>query len=171
MTADGWRIRAARPGEHEALTALVFRSVQEIWGYDDEFMAWEPEAIVITPEHITLALTSVLEREGEPLGVVVLSGMPPEMELSRLMVAPEAAGDGWGRRLWEHAVATAREQGATALRLDADPNAEPFYRHMGAVTTGELDLRPPMLPDWRIKTMRYTIPAERDTGAASDGEA
>jgi GNAT superfamily N-acetyltransferase len=171
---DEWVIRPARPGEHGILNALALRSVQQVWDYSDAFMAWEPEAITIVPEHITGAITRVLEVAGRPVGVYVLRGDPPEIELSRLMIEPDHVGTGCGRRLWEDAVGTARDLGATAITLDADPNAEPFYRRMGAATTGELDWEPPMMPGWRVKTMRFEIPAQgqRDqAGAASSPEA
>ncbi len=150
-------IRPARAGEHVPLTELSLRSVQERWGYCDAFMAWEPEAITVQPEHIDHAITNVLEDAGKLLGFYVLRGGPPEIEMSRLMVDPSAIGAGYGRLLWDHAVSIARELGMTAITLDADPNAEPFYRHMGAKTVGEHDWEPPMMPGWRVKKMRYVV--------------
>ncbi len=150
-------IRPAQVGEHVALTELALRSVQQGWGYPEEFMAWEPEAITVSPAHIMDALTSVLESEGRMLGFYVLKGGPPEIEMSRLMIEPDAIGSGNGRRLWDHAVSTARSLGASVITLDADPNAEPFYRHMGAETVGEHEWEPPMMPGWRVKKMRYVI--------------
>lgn len=120
-------------------------------------MAWEPEAISVTPEHISNAVTMVLEEEGKLLGFYVLRGKLPEIEMSRLMVDPEAIGTGCGRILWDHAVETARSLDASVITLDADPNAEPFYRRMGAETVGEHDWEPPMMPGWRVKKMRLEI--------------
>ncbi len=104
----------------------------------------------------------------------MLRGDPPEMELSRLMVEPDRVGVGIGRALWEHAVATARSLGAILITLDADPNAEPFYRRMGAVTVGVADWEPPMMPGWRVRLMRYEIPPadQRDqAGVASSPDS
>lgn len=152
-------IRRAVVGEHVALTELALRSVQQGWGYSDEFMAWEPEAITVSPTHISDAITNVLESQSRVVGFYVLKGEPPEMELSRLMVEPYAIGTGCGRRMWKHAVETARELGVRIITLDADPNAEPFYLRMGAETIGEHDWEPPMMPGWRVKKMRYGIPS------------
>lgn len=162
------RLRPARVGEEDALTALIMRSVQETWGHSDEFMAWEPDAIIMHPEFITGpgAITTVLETEaGEMIGVVVLRDNPPDratagIEMSRLMIAPEHVGHGYGRLLWDYAVATVRALGAPVMTLDAEQNAEAFYLRMGAETIGELDLVPPMLPDWRVKVMRYVMTPE-----------
>ncbi|MBA3651412.1 MAG: hypothetical protein H0W66_08045 [Chthoniobacterales bacterium] len=38
--------------------------------------------------------------------------------------------------LFLHAAERARAQGATSLTIEADPQAEAFYRHMGAVRFG-----------------------------------
>ena len=158
-------IRPAREGEHAALNELSFRSCQQAWNYSDEFMAWEPEAISVTPEHISDAITNVLDQDSRALGFYVLRGTPPEIEMSRLMIAPEAMGTGCGRALWDHAVEAARRLGCTSMTLDADPNAEPFYRRMGAVTVGEQDWEPPMMPGWRVKKMRFEISTIPDNGA------
>lgn len=150
-------VRRAVVGEDVALTELALRSVQQRWGYSDEFMAWEPEAITVSPLHISEAITNVLESRGCVLGFYVLRGEPPEMELSRMMVEPSVLGTGCGRRLWDHAIETARNLEVNAITLDADPNAEAFYFRMGAVTVGEHEWEPPMMPGWRVKKMRYTI--------------
>src|SRR6187431_2316210 len=110
-------IRRAEVGEHEALTELALRSVQQGWGYSDEFMAWEPEAITVSPSHISDAITNVLEQGSRVVGLYVLKGEPPEMELSRMMVEPYAIGTGCGRRMWDHAVETARKLGVSIITL------------------------------------------------------
>lgn len=150
-------IRPARTGEDVALTELAVRSVQH-WGYTPEFMEWEPEVIAVHPEHLTEGLTNVLEDGGRVIGFYVLRGRAPEMELSRMMVEPDKIGTGCGKRLWKHAVQTARSLGVQTLTIDADPNAEPFYQRMGAETVGEHGWTPPMMPDWHVKKMRYLIP-------------
>lgn len=53
-----------------------------------------------------------------------------------MFVEPDAIGRGVGRTLFEHTVAQARRLGFTALTIDADPNAEPFYVAMGALRIG-----------------------------------
>lgn len=158
--SDRGVIRRARSGEDVALTDLALRSVAEHWSYSEEFMAWEPESITVGPEHISEMVTNVLEVDGEMIGFYVLrdQGDDGEMELSRMMVEPGEIGTGCGRRLWEHAVETARALGVRTLTIDADPNAEPFYQRMGAVTVGEHDWTPPMMPDWRVRIMRYSVP-------------
>jgi GNAT superfamily N-acetyltransferase len=151
-------MRPARLGEEVLLTELALRSVQQHWNYPPEFMEWEPETITVGPGHLTDMTTNLLEEQGRIVGFYVLRGDAPEMELSRMMVEPDRIGTGCGRRLWNHAVETARTLGVRVLTIDSDPNAEPFYRRMGAETIGEYDWTPPMMPGWRVKKMRFTIP-------------
>jgi GNAT superfamily N-acetyltransferase len=150
-------IRKAREGEHLALTDLAFRSAQQAWNYPDEFMAWEPDAISVTPEHVSEHCTYVLERGGRILGFYVLRSADPHIQMARLMVEPDSIGTGCGRQLWEHAVEVVRSLGENVMTLDADPNAEPFYKRMGAKTVGVHDWEPPMMPGWRVKKMAYDV--------------
>lgn len=46
-------------------------------------------------------------------------------------------GTGVGRELFDDLVRTARSQGISTLRIDADPGAASFYERMGAVRVGE----------------------------------
>jgi GNAT superfamily N-acetyltransferase len=45
-------------------------------------------------------------------------------------------GRGFGRALFEHAVEQARALGLASFEIEADPNAEGFYLHMGAKRIG-----------------------------------
>lgn len=53
-----------------------------------------------------------------------------------MFAEPDALGRGVGRLLFGHVVAEARRLGFARFTIDADPNAEGFYRAMGAVRIG-----------------------------------
>jgi predicted N-acetyltransferase YhbS len=59
------------------------------------------------------------------------------LDLDHLWVLPAWIGTGLGRTLFEHAVRRAQELGAMTVTIESDPNAEGFYRRMGARRTGE----------------------------------
>ncbi|MCW2870403.1 GNAT family N-acetyltransferase [Actinacidiphila oryziradicis] len=128
-------IRAAALAEAELLTELAMRSKAH-WGYDETFMAACRDELTMLPHELEPCRTTVAERSGSILGFVTLEGSPPEGILGMMFVEPDAIGRGVGRRLFEHAVATARELGFERFTIDADPNAEPFYLAMGAVRIG-----------------------------------
>jgi GNAT superfamily N-acetyltransferase len=129
------RIRAAAATEAEFLSGLALRSKAH-WGYDESFIAACRDELAMLPPEIESRRTAVAEQDGGILGFVTLEGSPPEGTLGMMFVEPHAIGRGVGRRLFEHAVATAREIGFERFTIDADPNAEPFYLAMGAVRIG-----------------------------------
>jgi hypothetical protein len=45
----------------------------------------------------------------------------------------------YGRALFDHAIRRAASLGAEVLGIESDPNAEGFYRRMGATRVGEID--------------------------------
>jgi GNAT superfamily N-acetyltransferase len=94
------------------------------------------EELTLHADHLATNRTVVAEQDRRLLGVASLEGAPPVGELGMLFVAPEAIGHGVGSVLYRHVLATARGLGFTRLELDADPNAEPFYRAMGAEVVG-----------------------------------
>lgn len=146
--------RRAELKDAEPLHALTARSVLS-WGYQPEFLDWEPEAIAVTPAFLAGAVAYVLEEDCQVVGYYALVGEPPELALDKLFVEPAWIGTGRGKRLWRHAVATARDLGATVLTLAADPNAAPFYRAMGAEWLRE---EPTSWPGWALQMFRYAIP-------------
>ncbi len=148
-------IRRASPEEAPALNALTGPSAL-FWGYEPEFLDWEPEAITVTPELITNSPVYVLEEAGRVIGYYGLQGEPPEMTLDKLFVDADRIGTGAGKRLWQHAVATARKLGASVLTFASDPNAAPFYRAMGAEWVSE---EPTTRPGWVLQMFRFPIPA------------
>lgn len=152
-------IRRAVPEESDLLNALTGRSVLS-WGYEPEFLDWEPEAITVTPDWIADFPVYVLEEAGRIVGYYGLLGEPPQMSLDKLFVDADWIGTGRGKRLWLHAVATARALGVEVLVLASDPNAAPFYRAMGAEWIGqEVTSR----PGWALQMFRFPLsrPDER----------
>ena len=160
MTPLPRAFRRAVPNEAPLLNELTGRSVLS-WGYEPEFLDWEPQAITVTSEFIASSPVFVLEDAGRIVGYYGLLGEPPEMALDKLFVEPDRIGTGCGKHLWQHAVATAREMGASVLTWYSDPNAAPFYRAMGAEWIGE---EPTSRPGWALQMFRFCLPvAAADT--------
>ncbi len=130
-------IRPARPDEAAYLTELTMRSKAH-WGYDADFLAACRPGLTITADYIASHPVYVADDDGTIIGFYSLAEEIPgqQVELDFLFIAPEAIGKGAGKRLWQHAVTNARRHGYCLMSIVADPNAEAFYRHMGAVTVG-----------------------------------
>lgn len=129
--------RRARPQEAGALSALALRSKAH-WGYDAGFMEACRRELTLTPEFIEHDHVYVLESGGCLIGFYTLTKWNADIELGHFFVDPPAIGRGAGRRLWEDAVDRAVELGYTRLIIQSDPNAEGFYRKLGAERIGEV---------------------------------
>ncbi|RVX46707.1 N-acetylglutamate synthase-like GNAT family acetyltransferase [Nonomuraea polychroma] len=134
-------LRAAEPGEADALTALTRRS-KAYWGYPQAMLDRWAEMLTISSATIRDGRVVVAERDGVLAGYYHISGEPPHGELADLFLEPEVIGTGLGRKLWEHAVESACSAGFHTLTLESDPHAEAFYLRMGAERVGEREVAP-----------------------------
>ncbi|MFE9920424.1 GNAT family N-acetyltransferase [Streptomyces sp. NPDC005774] len=130
-------IRSARATEAEMLSALALRSKAH-WGYDAEFLEACRDELTVGANEVARRRAMVADRDGHILGFTTLEGEPPTGVLGMMFVEPRAVGQGIGSLLFKSTVAAGRDLGFTRLTIDADPNAEPFYRAMGAVRTGNV---------------------------------
>jgi GNAT superfamily N-acetyltransferase len=127
--------RVARADEHVELSALALRS-KSYWGYSDEFLNACRAELTYDAAVCGSGMAWVAAEGSTLLGVSVIQGAPPIGELTGFFIDLPAIGTGCGRMLLSHTLSAAREHGFTALVLDADPGAEPFYRRFGAERIG-----------------------------------
>jgi GNAT superfamily N-acetyltransferase len=141
-------IRPVRIEEAQLLHELTQRSTMH-WGYEPEFLDWEPQAIAVSTEFLEKALTSyALEENGIVTGYYTLTGTPEHAHLDKLFVDAPYIGTGRGKLLWNHAIATAKWLGVQKLDFYGDPNAAPFYRAMGAIWISEEETS---RPGWNLQ--------------------
>ncbi len=130
-------IRRAQPSEAGALSELALRSKGH-WGYAPDFLAACREDLALSRDDIATSAVYVHAEGNVALGYYRLLLQDDGVaELDALFVEPSAMGQGVGKRLWQHAVVTAREQGCSAMVFQSDPHAEGFYLAMGAERIGE----------------------------------
>jgi len=148
-------IREARVDEAGALSALALRSKAH-WGYAPDFIERCRDDLTVTEEMIASHDVFVADSGGKPLGFYVLKVSPgDDGDLAFMFVDPPAIGQGVGRQLWRHAVQQAASRGYAALRIDADPHAEGFYRRMGAVRVGKVAST--VDPERMLPLMQYRL--------------
>jgi ribosomal protein S18 acetylase RimI-like enzyme len=129
------QIRPAKASEAKALTAIAFAAKQH-WGYSAEAMkGWES---MLTVSRIAIEMNpTFVAQDGEVMGFYMLShGV--HWELEHMWIAPQFLRQGIGRKLLTHGVEYVRSQGGSTLHIDADPNAESFYRACGAVVVNKV---------------------------------
>ena len=129
------KIRPARSDELAELSELCMRS-KAWWGYDETFMEACREELSLVEAELQRTSVAVLELEGAVAGVAQVDHQDDWAEVDKLFVDPGAIGTGAGRVLWNWCVEAAKAQGASRLKVVADPGAAPFYEHMGAVPDG-----------------------------------
>jgi GNAT superfamily N-acetyltransferase len=175
MRSTSYQVRRARLDEASILTEVALRSKAH-WGYSAEFMAAARAEMSVTPEQLradTTFVLDVLEESGsdqiDKVEMAIVRGFyklrqitPQAVELTDLFLDPLAIGLGWGRALWEHAVATARGMGYLYMTWESDPNAEGFYLRMGAQRVGEVEST--VKPGRKLPRMSYRL---ADEGQAS----
>ena len=129
--------RAAAPSDAQPLTALI-RRAKAHWGYPKEWLdAWHRE-LVISPDYIRQQRVVLLAARGEIAGFFGLELRSPLAHLEHLWVEPAEIRRGIGRKLLTMACADAKDKGYRTIELVADPNAESFYLHHGAIRVGEV---------------------------------
>lgn len=139
MTTSGRYLRPAKAEECGALSALALRS-KAYWGYDPVFVQACREELTVDPAAARAGRVVVLIEEDTPLGFYTLDPgeRRNEAEVSFLFVEPAVIGRGIGRALWNDAVARARAQGLTRIKILSDPFALGFYRAVGATLSGKV---------------------------------
>ena len=129
------QIRAAHLAELDLLNELIVRS-KAVWGYDEAFLAACRDELRLRHNDLKETSVAIAECGGRTLGVAQVKTFEQEAELFKLFIAPEAMGTGAGRALFDWACGVALDDGAERLVIDSDPDAAPFYRHMGARDIG-----------------------------------
>jgi GNAT superfamily N-acetyltransferase len=131
------QLRPARVSEASALSALAL-AAKQYWGYTaEDIERWRP-LLTVTEAELVSRPTFVAEVEREIAGFYMLVPSGDMWDLEHLWVSPQLTHRGIGRALLAHAATTARAGGASSIAIDADPNAEAFYRACGAVCVGSI---------------------------------
>ncbi len=129
-------IRTPSVDELPELSDLCFRS-KAVWGYDEEFLKACRGELTFSPQDLELTHIAVAGADRKKLGVVQVKIRAADAELLKLFVEPQVLRKGTGKALFTWATAISRRMGAHQMIIDADPDAAPFYRRMGARDAGK----------------------------------
>jgi len=143
-------IRKATPDEAEVLTQIA-HDAKRYWGYPENWVERWKEDLTVTNEFISANEVYVAVADSGPNPAKASDSQSPTIdgfyaividgdkaELEHMWVRPEKIGSGCGKELMMHAMETATFLNAAALEMSADPNAEGFYKRMGATRIGEI---------------------------------
>ncbi|MDA9405251.1 hypothetical protein XH98_18030 [Bradyrhizobium sp. CCBAU 51745] len=128
-------LRPPRIEELPALSALCLRS-KAVWGYDRDFIEACRRELIIEPCDMRSSAIAVAEENGRLVGAAQMKVTGDEADLLKLFVEPTMLRAGVGTKLFHWAVSEAARMGAARMLIEADPDAAPFYRRMGARDCG-----------------------------------
>ena len=142
-------IRRASPEDAATLTQIAHEAKRH-WGYPEHWLAHWKDDLTISPDFVAANQVFVAENENQITGFYALIIRQEKAELDHMWVAPEHIGSGVGKELFIHAMQSAARRNVSEIEILSDPNAEGFYRKMGAhrigETVSELDGQPRSLP-------------------------
>ena len=106
------------------------------WPHDAAYLAEANRLLSLNAQDLVRDEAWVVERAGIPVGYYRLTLHGDVAEIEELFLEPEWIGHGIGRRLFEHAVGSARRRGCARLEWETDADAAGFYRAMGGREIG-----------------------------------
>jgi N-acetylglutamate synthase-like GNAT family acetyltransferase len=130
-------IRRAIPDEADVLTEIA-HAAKRHWGYPENWIREWKSDLTITPEFIAANEMYVAMKGEEIVGCCAIAFGESFVELEHMWIRPEHMGTGIGRTLFLYVKERAANLKIPALELSADPNAEGFYKRMGATRIGEV---------------------------------
>ena len=143
-----------KPEFADTLTQITI-SAKRHWKYPEKWIQlWLPQ-LTITAEYVSENEVWAASDEGRIVGYYALRQVNRDCWLDNLWVLPGFMDRGIGRSLFEHALGRCRELDGSILKIEADPNAQGFYEHMGARKVGEhhtsVENQPRILPLMEIQ--------------------
>jgi GNAT superfamily N-acetyltransferase len=135
------RIRKAQSGDGRELTRVA-HAAKRFWGYPEKWIRLWKRDLTVTSDFIRDQPVFCAVRGSTIVGFYGLSGDRSRRELEHFWVDPDAIGAGVGRLLFGHLLRHLRRVGVTKLTIASDPNAEGFYRKLGARRVGTTPSQP-----------------------------
>jgi predicted N-acetyltransferase YhbS len=129
-------IREFEPGDAEAVSALIRRTMRESNSHDYPLERLQPLIDYFSPEKLRrlsqerVCLVAVADQQ--LIGTAALDGT----DLATFFVLPEYQGQGIGTQLLAAIEDQARKQGITHITVDASLTGAAFYARMGYLRTG-----------------------------------
>ena len=128
-------ILRARRADSADLTRIS-RAAKRHWGYPETLLRLWQRDLTVTPGFIARHPVYCAVHRGKAVGFYAISGTGSARELEHMWVHPRYIGAGVGRALFAHLLRRLRTMKVRRLDVASDPNAEGFYRRMGARRVG-----------------------------------
>jgi GNAT superfamily N-acetyltransferase len=125
--------------DSEILTTITKKS-KAYWGFSEEILKEWEDLLTITEDYIENNEVHKLVENGQFIGYYsYFSTDQNTVVLDNMFILPEFIGKGFGKVLMNHFLANIAQRGFNKITLEAEPNAENFYKTFGFETIGHLE--------------------------------
>lgn len=132
-------IKKSSPNLHKVLSEIA-KASKNFWNYPEEWMKFWEEDLMITEKYIKENEAYHFENEDKKvIGFYSFFKENENIKLEHLFILPEFIGKGIGKILMEDFFEKTRNFDFENIILEADPNAESFYKKFGFET---IELKP-----------------------------
>ncbi len=121
----------AKPEDAAVLTEIAHVAKRH-WGYPERWIETWREILTMRSEFVVSNTAYCASENSTLIGFYVLTNQSDGLHLDHLWILPNAMRRGIGRALFGHAIEKAKEAGHRIILIESDPNAEGFYKRMGA---------------------------------------
>ena len=140
------------PSDIEILRDISIRS-KAWWGYEDHLMEQFAASSILPSELSEGCKVVKVCLDGKIIGWYRYFPQEEFVELTDFWLSPEYIGKGFGGKMFKDLKDEVAQDGFNSIAFDADPNAAPFYEHMGCRMIGQT------LSEWNrfIPRMKYEL--------------
>ncbi|MEO0794503.1 MAG: GNAT family N-acetyltransferase [Verrucomicrobiota bacterium] len=124
------------PARAEDIDSLnrIAQCSKQYWGYGPELMALWADQLAIDSSRIGTDLIEIGIIHSQRIGFYSVD--LASCELDGFWLLPDKIGRGFGRQMFRRMEEALRLRGVRDIQIVSDPNADSFYRRMGAKKTG-----------------------------------
>ncbi len=134
------KFRMAEIDDLETLNKISLLS-KTYWGYLESWIVNWMDELTLNSDKLLKQNVLVVENESKIIGFSSIIENSKNYEILHLWVLPEHIGKGIGKKLLEKTVETFVNFEKPII-VEADPNAEPFYKSQGFVTFDKVESFP-----------------------------
>ncbi len=125
--------------DSEILTAITKKS-KAYWGFSEDILKEWEHLLTITKDYIEKNKVYKLVQNDQIIGYYsYFSTDENTIKLDNIFILPEFIGKGFGKILMNNFLKNIKQLGINKITLDAEPNAEKFYKTFGFETIGQLE--------------------------------
>jgi len=125
--------------DSEILTAITKKS-KAYWGFSEDVLKEWEHLLTITKGYIGKNEVYKLVQNDQIIGYYsYFSTDENTIKLDNIFILPDFIGKGFGKILMNDFLKNIKQLGINRVTLDAEPNAEKFYKTFGFETIGQLE--------------------------------